>query len=180
MEYHFEPDTRIRLLTCLRTHCDDPYYYVPKVELPVAFHRTCRQAYHEARNAFYTTNIFRLHDPRVGRLFLQRISDYSLTLRSVHLNICINTRGDEHQWDHTLHQLAEDFKTVQNLYIDLEEHPRNMRRTFLKGLLELKKLPLKTFEICTNVYNPHDYPPSLLDQERAWARSMESAVLGKE
>lgn len=89
-------------------------------------------------------------------------------------------RGDEHQWDYTLRQLAENFKTVQNLYIDLAEHPQNMRRTFLKGLLELKKLPLKTFEICTNVYDPLYYPPSLQDRERAWARSMESAVLGKE
>ena len=192
---------RIRLGTCLRAHCDNPYYYLPEVMLPVPFLRTCRQMYHEARNVFYTANVFRIGDPKLGGLFLQRISDYGLALRSVHLNICVAKRNDERQWDNTLHELAENIKTVQHLYIDVKGHlwnghgePNSLRtnpslgkRPFLKGLLALKKLPLKTFEICVDAGHPRfhhlvlpgDYTWTP-EQMQAWAQSIQSAVLGKE
>lgn len=192
---------RILLSTCLRIHCNMPYYCLPDTELLVGFLRTCRQAYHEARNVFYTANIFRIGDPIRGRTFLQRISDYNLVLRSIHLTIHIFMRNDERQWNSTLHQLAENFKTVQNLYIDIEQDlwsdeadyhtgrysPALGKRPFLKGLLELNKLPLKTFEICVDTGSPRVYHLAQAgdytwtwDQKRAWAQSMKSAILGKD
>ena len=195
---------RILLSTCLRMHCDDPCCYQLKVELSVGFLRTCRQAYHEARNVFYTANIYKFDEPTLGRTFLQRISDYNLILRSVHLTIRVSKRSDERQWDNTLHELAENFNTVQNLFIDVLQglwvegnydynytrqrySPALGKRPFLKGLLELKKLPLKTFEIGVDIWSPRlhhlaeagDYSWTP-DQKRAWARSIKSAVLGKD
>ena len=188
----------------MRKHCDNPYYYLPKAELPVTFLRTCRQVYHEARNVFYATNIFRIGDPSISRLFSQRISLYSFTLRSVHLTICVTHRHDERQWDNALHELAKNVKTVQNVYIDVREHlwderayynfrhtPTLGKRPFLGGLLELKKLPLKTFEISVGGDHLRRYVQGqwqsnmsvyvwTTDQKREWARSMKSAILGRD
>ena len=202
VEFRPHQKKRLRLATCMKSHCDNPYYYLANLELPLPFLRTCRQAYHEARNVFYTANIFRIGDPRVGRLFLQRISDYSLTLRSVHLNICVTKRKDEREWDDTLQELAENFKTVQKLYIDVRETLWNMyecysttrrhspavgKKPFIRGLLELKKLPLKTFELSVWEGSPRNQPqvPTSVyswtpDQKRAWVRSMKSAILSKD
>ena len=205
VEYHPHQNPlrkRIRLAVYERIYCENPYYPLPNVELPVAFLKTCRQAYHEARNVIYTANMFKIRDPRLGRSFLQRISDYSLTLRSVHLNIHVSKRNDEREWDNTFHELAGNFKTVQNLYIHVREdlwddfiHYKTLRhspavgkRPFLRGLLELKKLPLKTFEISVdegfprrnyNSWPANDYSWTP-DQKRAWARSIKSAILGKD
>ena len=204
MEYHAFPNLRpqrIRFTTCKRVHCDNPYYHLPNVELPFAFLKTCRQAYHEARNVFYKVNIFRIRNPSLGDLFIQRVSNYGLALRSVHLNICVPKRNDERKWDNTLHKLAENFKTVQNIYIDVREHPWDHsyydtlrhnpavgKKPFLKGLLELKKLPLKTFEISVYEPNPRSYHYRVdwdvyswsPDQKRAWSRSIKSAILDKD
>lgn len=192
---------RILLGTCKKAHCDNPYYYIPKVELPVTLLKTCRQVYHEARNVFYSVNVFRVGDPGLCNLFLRRIGDFNLVLRKVHLNICVLKRNDERQWDNTLHNLAENVKTVQHVYILVRENPwedqayETHRHSpavgntpFLKGLLELKKLPLKTFELSVYECSPRRYignsHPAIYtwtpDQRRAWARSMMSAVLGKE
>ena len=156
--------------------------------------------YHEARNAIYTANIFKIKEARLGGLFLQRISNYSLTLRSVHLNICVWRRDDERQWNNTLLELAVNCKTLQNLYINTKDNLRNDldyktlqygpavgKRSFLRGLLQLKKLPLKTLEIWVDEGHPRHHPPVkvndsswMLDQRLEWARSMKSAILGKD
>ena len=156
--------------------------------------------YHEARNAIYTANIFKIDEARLGVLFLQRISNYSLTLRSVHLNICVLWRDDERQWDITLLELATNCKTLQNLYIDVRDNFRDDlefktlryglsvgKRSFLRGLLQLKKLPLKTLEIWVDEGHPRHHPlvkvndySWMLDQRLEWARSMKSAILGKD
>ena len=203
-EYHdrFQkfPSKRIRLFACDKFHCDNVYCSLPTLKLPIAFLRTCRQTYHEARNTIYTANIFKIKEARLGGLFLQRISNYTLTLRSVHLNICVSRRDDERQWDITLLELATNCKTLQNLYIDVRDNFRNDleyktlrygpalgKVAFLRGLLQLKKLPLKTLEIWVDEGHSHhhqlvkvnDYS-WMLDQRREWARSMKSAILGKD
>ena len=192
---------RIHLVACDKFHCNNVYCSLPTLKLPLAFLRTCRQVYHEARNAIYTANIFEIGKARVGGLFLQRISNYSLTLRSVHLNIRVSTRDVERQWDNTLLELATNCKTLQNLYMDIKDNLRNDldyktlqygpavgKRAFLRGLLQLKKLPLKTLEIWVDEGHPHHHHPLvkvndyswMLDQRREWAQSMKSAILGKD
>ena len=160
--------------------------------------RTCRQMYHEARKVLYSANTVEFVNPRSVSAFLRYsniVSDRSLAVRSVHLSIHVSDRSKELEWDRAIHALAESLKNLQHLHIDVEEtiwnYPKTRRHTptlrkrpFLRRLLELKQLPLKTFElimskssrsphrvVCKNQYR------WTMDQQRAWAQSIQNAIL---
>ena len=152
--------------------------------------------YHDARNVLYSANTFQIANARSGRLFLQRLSDRCLTLRSLHLDVFVAVKQDERDWDYAFHEVAEDLKNLQRLYINFKEElwnglyynagrhsPAFGKKPFLGGLLELKKLPLKTFEIVIDettryVRNIPERDRWTVPQKLVWAQSIKSAVLG--
>lgn len=158
--------------------------------------------YHEARSVLYSVNTFEIGRPIQGRLFLQTLSDRSLTLRSLHLSIILVCTQDERDWNHVFYEMAKNLKNIRDLYVHILEvlwvgyyrgirqSPAFGKKPFLKGLLELKKLPLKTLEICMrdnfegrhyhshgiSAYtNKYIWTPA---QQQEWAESMKSAILG--
>ena len=160
--------------------------------------------YHEARKVLYSANTLYFVKPRSVSGFLRHlniVSDHSLPVRSVHLSIHVSDRSKEREWDHAFHALAEGLKNLQHLYIKVEEDiwnhfwtrrhsPALGKRPFLGGLLEFKKLPLKTFELIMSESGPsryggrwnycnlreHEYTWTM-DQKRAWAQSIQNAIL---
>ena len=160
---------------------------------------TCRQVYHEARNVFFSANTFEMDRPSSVHLFLRHLhlgTHRALSVRSLHLNIAIPDRNEERKWDNILHTLVEELYNVIHVYVDVEEEiwnncysptrrhsPALGKRPFLTGLLELKRLPLKTFElamVATRRRHRHseDKYNWTVDQKIAWARSMKMAILG--
>lgn len=168
--------------------------------LPIASLGTCRQLYHEAKNVLYSANDFVLSNPKIVGLFLRRLDDFnnrSLAMRSVDLHIFIPSISREREWNHTIRVMADRLKNLRHIRICISEHfwtgfeyhpsrrqsPAQGKRAFLPGLLELKKLPLKTIKLFLKddglglrmrggAYTWTD------DQKREWVRKMEAAILG--
>lgn len=167
--------------------------------LPVASLGTCRQMYHDANNVFYSANNFRFKEPKMIHRFLRRLGDVNhrnLAVRSVHLELTVFEKKEEREWDNAFRALAENFKNLQQIHVKVGERiwtrpctwgrrhsPAYGKRPFLQGLLELKKLPLKTLEL---VMPETDYSSSMREipftwttaQKLEWAQSMKSAILG--
>lgn len=169
--------------------------------LPVAVPATCRQIYHDAKNVLYSANCFSFRHPKLVGSFIRRldcVSNRSLAVRSVHLFVLIRDRNQERKWDNSLHALAENLKNLRHIYIEVAEylwngynyhHPRHSpaygKRGFLRGLLELKNLPLKTVELVVgdnmNVRETLDKRYVWTNaQKQDWAQSMKSAILSSD
>lgn len=170
--------------------------------LPVASLGTCRQLYHEAKNVLYSANDFMLlSDSRLLGLFIRRLDDgshRSLAVRSLHLGLVVSNINEERKWDNAFRTLAESLKNLRHISIYIFEviwdasgyyYSRNRRhspahgkRPFLRSLLELKELPLKTFEL--GVMESHGATAGdtkyvwTTAQKREWAQKMKGAILG--
>ena len=168
--------------------------------LPVASLGTCRQLYHEAKNVLYSANRLSLSDPKLVNTFIRRLDNLnhrSLAMRSVYLVVYVHNKNREREWDNTFRVLAESFKNLRHIRIMVEQRiwngyqdyshrrrsPAQGNMPFLQGLLELKKLPLKTVDLVVtkdmrygslrgDAYNWTDA------QKREWERHMEGAILG--
>ena len=152
--------------------------------------------YHDAKNVLFSANTFDISRPSLVPIFIQRLSHVSgrnLAIRSVHLLVEIEVRNEERRWDKTFHALAEAFKNLRHLYIHFDigiwdcglvtryspAHPRS--KPFLLGLLELKKLSLKTVDVIVaksystlNLGNAYTWTDA---QKRDWAQKMKDMIL---
>ena len=195
------PNAKIWLAFCERCNSEALIRYCNGrgKGLPVASLGTCRQIYHEAKNVLYSTNDFTFNDPRTVDVLIRRLDNVnhrSLSVRSLYLHVHVDNKNSERQWDNTFRMLAESLKNLRHIRIFVGEYiwnrypylptrrqnPAQGKRPFLQGLLELKKLPLKTVELVMIKFMQDDsfrgdactWTDS---QKREWARKMEGAIL---
>ncbi|KAM0799982.1 hypothetical protein BDR22DRAFT_889947 [Usnea florida] len=178
---------------------------------PIASLGTCRQMYHDAKGVFYSANVFhiRYHVKPVLDLFIQHLDCVSyrvLAVRDMDLEVRITNRKEERQWDNGFCALAESVKNLRDISIDVripdyanEKYrlecqgrmgPAYRQEPFLVGLLELKKLPLKTFSLSVYVLDdvPTDSPTWRAVKIREWVQPVKGewvqhvkgAVLGSD
>ena len=188
----------IGLKGCLSTTTQNEIHaFVPRPNtVSFASLCTCRQLYLEARNVLYSVNTFTVGCPKALGLFIRclDISHHSLAVRDLRLTVNVDNRNEEREWDNTFQVLAENLENLRHIRIIVNERiwdryypvyrrhiPASGKGSFLRGLLELKKLPLKTIElVMTETY--YSSSPSKYfwtnDQKREWAQSMKSAILG--
>ena len=187
--------------------CKNPYQHGTRQcnrtqdnHLPVASLKTCRQMYHEIRNALSSGNHLEISHPRAACSFLRHLTHSALRLRRIELNIFIDDRKEEHSWNKAFHALSEQLKDLRHLCVKVDEQlwpvyaaykgrhsPAFGKTPFLAGLLQFKKVPLKTFELVVGdgregypfetAYLSSNYIWTT-DQRRLWAQSMKSAILG--
>lgn len=165
--------------------------------LPVASLGTCRQLYHEAKNVLYSANEFSVAQPKMVNILIRHLDSLnhrSLAVRSVYLHAIVYNTKNEREWDNTFRVLAEGLKNLRHIRIFVGEYiwngyhtrrqsPAQGKRPFLQGLLELKKLPLKTIKLIMNNDggaggrrgDAYDWTDA---QKREWAQKMEGAILG--
>ena len=175
--------------------------YTQEKEPRVTSLRTCRQIYHEARNVLFSATHFAFDDPRSAHLYLRRLSHTSLRVQRVDLKATIWNRKEEREWNKTFYALAEQLKDLRYLSIKVDEYlwnywyddggrpsPALGKIPFLAGLLKLKKVPLKRFELIVSHDESRDIGVSELsddgiwtaDQKRQWAQSIKNAIMGKD
>ena len=171
------------------------YFHHRKTGVSIASLGTCRQMYHDAKGVFYSANVFRIriHAKRLD-LFIQHLDCVSyrvLAVRNMDLQVIVSDRKEERQWDNGFCALAKSVKNLRDISIDVgisvyanevyrleckgRMRPASCKEPFLVGLLELKKLPLKTFSL--SVYGQDHLTWSAV-QEREWAQQVKGAVLG--
>ena len=165
-------------------------------QLPIASLRACRQIYHDAKQVVYSANTFEFFNPKIILLFIRclDVSYRNLALRSVVLNIYVDNYR-EREWDNVFRELADNFKNLRHLHIEIDEviwskpwtrrhSPAYRNSPFLRGLLELKQLPLKTVELVMVDRGIYGDPISqyiwTIAQKQEWAQRMKSAILGSE
>lgn len=190
--------TSIKLVACNdpTPHAVSLYNSREKLQPLVASLKTCRQIYHEARNVFYSANTFEISTVKeIGGFLrcLDTFSNRSLAIRRLHITMSVFNKIDERYWDNGLHALAEGLKNLRHVHIRVREriwsvsYPRRQspavgKAPFLQGLLELKKLSLKTIEIIVELYEIRSVRDNRYiwtgAQKQAWAQSMESGILG--
>ncbi len=146
----------------------------------------------------YAANTFEFCIAKTVRSFIRRLDDAShrnLAVRSVVLDIRVTGRNREREWDNAFREVAENFKNLRHLRIQIGEciwdmpwtrrhSPAYRKSPFLRGLLELKQLPLKTVELVMD----EDLPSSIGEskyiwttaQKQEWAQRMKNAILGSE
>lgn len=201
---HNQANLTIHLSACKDTdrHKFRTSFHASEIRLPVASLGTCRQMYHDARNVFYSANEFDFYDPKLLGLFMRRlnnISHCSLAMRNVHLYVRVSNKNQEREWDNTFRALAEDLKNLRHISIDVDDciwngryasytrrySPAHGKEPFLRGLLELKRLPLKTVELVVTERileggvrgNKYIWTTA---QKREWALNMKSAIFGSD
>ncbi|KAL9076195.1 MAG: hypothetical protein Q9161_001242 [Pseudevernia consocians] len=200
----YEENTTIRLFACKDD--DIPIFRIgshgSEKWLPVASLGTCRQMYHDANNVFYSANNFKFNRPKMIHRFLRRLDHANhgnLALRSVQLKFCVTKTNEEREWDNAFRALAEDCRNLRSIHVEIDERiwddwiwnwncsrrhsPSYGKRPFLQGLLELKRLPLKTLELVMTERTNNSPPREsqfvwTTAQKREWAQSMTSAILG--
>ena len=131
--------------------------------VPMASLGTCRQIYHDAKDAFYSANVFQVYyDPKPVGVFIRHlecVSHRALAVRNMDLHVLISSRNQEREWDNGFCALAENLKNVRHISISIyvdecygfgNTRPESLayrKVPFLPGLLEWKKLPLKIFTL---------------------------------
>lgn len=183
-----------------------PYAALPyprrKYGLPVASLGTCRQMYHDVKNLLYSANDFEISHPQLVGLFVRRLDEVSyrsLAVRSVHLRVYVPDKNKERHWDNAFCALTEDLKNLRHIKIGVSEEiwnnyssfprrqsPAHGKTPFLRGLLEFKKLPLKTVELAVTERLTGNWGHRVGEdayiwtaaQKREWAQKMKNAILG--
>lgn len=158
--------------------------------------RTCRQLYHDAKDAFYSANVFHVnYDPKPLGVFLRHldcVSHRALVVRNLDLKVSISSRHEEREWDNGFVALAETLKNVRHISISIYVDecyrfgPESLAyRTvpFLPGLLEWKKLPLKLFTLLVYGQFGESGGGTNRDvwtavQKREWVQYVKGAILG--
>ena len=177
---------------------EDSYFGCRQSSVPKASLRICRQMYHDAKDAFYSTNEFRLIGRRPLGVFIQHldyVSHCALAVQNMDIHVSARNRREERRCETRFCALVESLKNVRHIsisiYVDedfeykftrLESLPYR-KEPFLPGLLEFKKLPLKTFTLVLD-----EHPEEIWEggkeylwtavQKREWVQYMKGAVLG--
>ena len=147
----------------------------------------------------FSANRFHIIAPKLVGLFIRRLDDVnhrSLAVRSVLLDVYVSSKNDEREWDNTFCALAEALKNLRHIKIDINEQiwsgyywtrcirrhsPAHEKAPFLRGLLELKKLPLKAVElVVSEKIFKGEVPLWTAVQKRDWAQKMKRAILGSD
>lgn len=136
-----------------------------KVRVDTALFLTCRQIYHEAKYMLYATNMYSFRSPITLRSFMRGVergaSARNPTVRKIHLSIGIHSRADEYSWNQTLRLMVQRFPGLDNVCVSTYQQfsryrysnapfvcerpftdPATGKNLFLRGVLELRKLPL--------------------------------------
>ena len=167
--------------------------------VPMASLRTCRQIYHDAKDAFYSANVFQIdYDSKPLGVFLRYldcVSHRALVVRKMDLDVFISSRRQQREWDNGFCALAESLKNVRHMsisiYVDgcygfLNTRPESLayrKVPFLPGLLEWKKLPLKIFTLLVDGHlgkgqgETNKYIWTAV-QKREWVQYVKGAVMG--
>ena len=129
-------------------------------DLDIAILLSCRQIYHETIYTIYATNTFSFGSPRSLRAFISTIghgpATNNLAIRKIHLDIRIDLREDEYDWNKTLSLMVKKLPGLNNVSISIDQYPywygiADLRsftdpaqgsNFFLRGILKLRELPL--------------------------------------
>ena len=154
--------------------------------------------YHDAKGVFWSANVFKIrgHTKPLLSLFIRHLDCVSyrvLAVRNMDLRVRVSNRKEERQWDNGFCALAESVKNLReiSIYVDKAYQlwwkprlaPAYRKEPFLPGLLEFKKLQLKTFslvlkehsESCSEVGKEYLWTAV---QQREWEQYVKGAVLG--
>lgn len=136
---------------------------VTDTSLDLRFLRTCKQIYEEAKLVPYTSNTFSFSRPRSVRAFL--VGDQlrgpfinARKIRKAHFELAIRSGFDETAWASAMDVVASEVKSLQRVYVDIDYRPSTTFLTqrgysnpttnpFVRGLLQLRELPLRTVTI---------------------------------
>ncbi len=133
--------------------------------LNLALLSCCRQIYLEAHLIAVSANTWSFTKPWDFRIFYLESLIFPLIplktdlIRCLHLNITISTESDEFCWNETFKLIARRLKSLQHLYLDIDQRPdpgpllkkwhfeKPAESSFLEGLRRLKKLSLRTVTV---------------------------------
>ena len=139
----------------------------PHVRLNLTLLRCCRQIYQDALPTIFSANTISFVCPTVCHFqfycFSRPISGLPLEIgfliRRLHLGIMVCTKLEEQRWIKSLERVTRDFKSLQYLYIDIEQHPYEIgcleewcfedpaKSSFLGGLRMLRDLKLRAVTV---------------------------------
>ena len=177
---------------------DNTYHDRRQSSVPEASLRTCRQMYQDAKDAFYSTNEFQLICPQPLGVFIQHLDDVNhraLAVRNMHLRVVVYGRKEERECDNGFRALVKSLKNVRHISIFIcvkdnlsyrstpLETLAYRKEPFLPGLLDFKKLPLKTFTLVLEEHSETFWKEGkkylwTAVQEQEWVQYVEGAVLG--
>ena len=155
--------------------------------------------YHDAKGVFYSANVFQIgfYTNRLLSLFVRQLDCVSyrvLAVRNMDLRVVVSNRKEERQWDNGFCALAESVKNLRDISIFVDENyefgctrqlaPACREEPFPLGLLELKKLPLKTFSLSVQGQEVDNVRKDRLTwtsiQKREWVQYVKGVVLGSD
>lgn len=120
-------------------------------------------------------------------------------IRKIHLSVNVVLRHEGHAWNKALSLMVQQLPEVNNVCVTAKQRPRTPpgfqrtitnpaagRNLFLRGILELRKLPLLEFDL---IVSECDYPKTWVlrktptrwthAQRIEWAHFVKSVVLGR-
>lgn len=129
-------------------------------QLSLAFLRCCRQMYQEARSVVFSKSTFSFTDSNDPVLFFSGSrSHIRFAICSLHLDLIVRYISDEQRWNRALVNISKDFKSLQHVYMNIDQHPKEVEYltqwkfkqpaecSFLRRLRTLRHLKLKTVTI---------------------------------
>ncbi|CAD6591721.1 MAG: hypothetical protein ASARMPREDX12_005390 [Alectoria sarmentosa] len=206
-----------RHIDCWNFWRDERDTYFSEPTLDISLLSSCRQIYHEAKYTLYATNTFSFRLPETLRSFMWSVGRGSaannLAIRNVHLSIGIAVRQDEYTWNKALSLLVKKLPCLTNVCVIVDQDfrwpspqvgtsgvqrvftdPATGNNFFLRGILELRKLPLSGL-VCIVAKIGYPYPTTKYGriiaeviaedatsqwtqfQKVEWARFVKAAVL---
>lgn len=213
----FSPSKSDRHSDCWSFRHRKKYTYIGEEDLILSVDTSllssCRQIYHEAKYTLYATNTFSFRSPESLRSFMCSVgrgpAANNLAIRNVHLSISIAFREDEYTWNKALLLLVKKLPCLTNVCVTVDQK-FNLRRSqvgiagvqrvftdpatgnnfFLRGILELRKLPLSGLVLIVAEIGYPDPPGEWTwmitedatsrwtqAQKVEWARFVKAAVL---
>ena len=168
--------------------------------VPMASLRTCRQIYHDAKDAYYSTNEFQINYVKDLGMFIQHldyVSHRALAVRRLDLSVDACGEIQERKCDNEFRALVQSLKNLRHVSIWMWVGTTHMhvqtrldslayrKEPLLPGLLEFKKLPLRTFTLAVAEYSAeywkerYEYPWTAV-QKQEWVQYVKGAVLGSD
>ena len=137
----------------------------PHMGLNVTLLRCCRQIYQDARSTVFSANTISFLCPSDFQVYGALLPIPGLPLetrfliRRLHLGILVGTKSEEQRWIKVLKQVTRNFRSLQYLYIDIEQHTHQIscleewcfedpaKSSFLGGLRMLRDLKLRAVTV---------------------------------
>ena len=176
--------------------------------LNLALLRCCRQIYQEARLTTFSANTWsfsRASDLEMvfdHGLNLRFLAETNFPIRRLHLDVIIRFKNDEEYWNQAFRKIVEHLKILQHFYVNIDHQPwddatlkllkfkKPARNLFMKDLLKLKTLPLKTVTVTVCDYHIlHSGPTTTkrvmevrwtMAQKQEWAGYVRRVLLRQE